>query len=160
MLLYLAQQITVAVDGIVDTGCAQRLPVYRRVASDHRLAARTFEFVDKTDHRQGGADLRQRIAVAVQQFEREFANLRYRRFADGRQARRFGAANRDDFEAAGLDIGFDLLMDLGFNSTDASIKSRIFYQYLIGYHEMLRNQEQPQDYVRSAKEEINHSDVK
>lgn len=47
-----------------------------------------------------------------------------------------------------------LLVKLGFSEKDASVKSSIFYKYLIGYHEMIRYKKQNENYHEEVKSEL------
>jgi AcrR family transcriptional regulator len=49
----------------------------------------------------------------------------------------------------------NLLVKMGFSENEASIKSTVFYKYLIGYHEMIRYKKQHKDYSKEVKKEIN-----
>ncbi len=54
-------------------------------------------------------------------------------------------------------IGFvkSLLQEIGYTQQEAKIKSALFYKHLIGYHELIRYKEQPADYVKDVKKELN-----
>ena len=45
---------------------------------------------------------------------------------------------------------------LGYSKAEASLKASIFYKYLIGYHEMLRNKAVSPHYLQEVKEELQH----
>ncbi|MEM9917133.1 MAG: TetR/AcrR family transcriptional regulator [Bacteroidota bacterium] len=49
-----------------------------------------------------------------------------------------------------------LLEELGHSKEAAIKKASIFYKYLIGYHEMLRNKKQSSSYVEDVLEELHH----
>jgi len=48
-----------------------------------------------------------------------------------------------------------ILIEMGFTESEASIKSTLFYKYLIGYNEMIRYKKQPKNYLTEVKIELN-----
>jgi AcrR family transcriptional regulator len=49
----------------------------------------------------------------------------------------------------------DLLLAMGFSKSEAMMKSKLFYKYLIGYHEMIRYKKQSKNYIKEVKKELN-----
>ena len=49
-----------------------------------------------------------------------------------------------------------LLVNLGFSKKEATVKARIFYNFLIGYHEMNRYEPESKSYVSDVLMEITH----
>jgi len=62
----------------------------------------------------------------------------------------------DKIDNRRLSFVADLLEELGFSKENSNIKSSIFYNYLIGYHEMIRHKKQEGNYLETVKQEINH----
>lgn len=54
-----------------------------------------------------------------------------------------------------IDYTKNVLEEMGFPEEDADAKSKLFYKYLIGYHEMIRYKKQPKDYTTHVKKELN-----
>lgn len=48
----------------------------------------------------------------------------------------------------------NLLLELGFSKKEALAKSKLFYKYLIGYHEMIRYKKQSKNYLSEVKKEL------
>ena len=55
-----------------------------------------------------------------------------------------------------LDFSSQLFQDLGYDKEVAEVKASIFYKYLIGYHEMIRNKKQPPEYLSGVISELKH----
>jgi len=49
-----------------------------------------------------------------------------------------------------------LLVQMGYKKAEATVKAKIFYKHLIGYHEMIRYKRQQKTYLSEVIEEINH----
>ena len=49
----------------------------------------------------------------------------------------------------------ELLVDLGYDKKEAHTKAKVFYNYLIGYHEMIRYKKQGKNYMSVVLKEIN-----
>lgn len=49
-----------------------------------------------------------------------------------------------------------LLLEIGFSESEAKIKSRLYYKFLIGYHEMIRYRKQKKGYMKEVMEEMTH----
>lgn len=49
-----------------------------------------------------------------------------------------------------------LFQEIGYSKSESIIKARIFYNYLIGYHEMIKNKVQPKNYLSQVKKDLNH----
>ena len=62
----------------------------------------------------------------------------------------------DDIDNRRLAFSTQLFQEIGYSSKDATIKASIFYKYLIGYHEMIKNKKQPENYLSEVKEELKH----
>jgi len=45
---------------------------------------------------------------------------------------------------------------MGYTQAEATTKARIFYHYLIGYHEMIKNKKQSKNYLNEVKEDLKH----
>ena len=61
----------------------------------------------------------------------------------------------DRVDARRLAFSADLLHSNGLSKNEALCKARIFYKYLIGYHEMIKNKKQASDYLQEVKTELN-----
>lgn len=55
-----------------------------------------------------------------------------------------------------LEFSANLFQDVGYSKKEASVKASIFYKYLIGHHEMIRNKKQPKNYLSFVKKELKH----
>ncbi|UTW65314.1 TetR/AcrR family transcriptional regulator [bacterium SCSIO 12643] len=62
----------------------------------------------------------------------------------------------DEVDQRRLSFTSQLFQELGYPQKEASIKADIFYKYLIGYHEMIKNKKQPKNYLKSVKSELKH----
>lgn len=62
----------------------------------------------------------------------------------------------DQVDRRRLEFSARLFQDLGYSRQDALVKAGIFYKYLIGYHELIRNKEQDDNYLVQVKEELKH----
>ncbi|MEM1123532.1 MAG: hypothetical protein AAGJ18_24045, partial [Bacteroidota bacterium] len=62
----------------------------------------------------------------------------------------------DQVDARRLAFTAQLLEENGYSKKEATVKARIFYNYLIGYHEMLRNKKQSKDYLSEVKNDLQH----
>lgn len=62
----------------------------------------------------------------------------------------------DDIDEKRLQYTSQLFQNIGYTKVQANIKASIFYKYLIGHHEMIRNKKQPQNYILKVKEELKH----
>ena len=62
----------------------------------------------------------------------------------------------DDIDAQRLNFTAHLFQELGYTKEIAQVKARIFYNYLIGYHEMLKNKKQSKNYLDQVKTDLNH----
>jgi len=60
----------------------------------------------------------------------------------------------DKIDNQRIDYTKSILIEMGFSKNEASIKSTLFYKYLIGYHEMIRYKKQSKDYVNEVKSEL------
>jgi AcrR family transcriptional regulator len=61
----------------------------------------------------------------------------------------------DKIDAQRIDYTKSILIEMGFSENEASVKSTLFYKYLIGYHEMIRYKKQSKDYVSEVQNELN-----
>ncbi|WP_103864645.1 MULTISPECIES: TetR/AcrR family transcriptional regulator [Aquimarina] len=61
----------------------------------------------------------------------------------------------DEIDKQRIDYTKGILIEMGFSINEATIKSTLFYKYLIGYHEMIRYKEQSKNYVSNVKIELN-----
>ncbi|SNY94892.1 TetR/AcrR family transcriptional regulator [Flagellimonas pacifica] len=62
----------------------------------------------------------------------------------------------DDIDAKRLAYSAKLFEELGYSEEMAVIKARVFYNYLIGYHEMIKNKKQSKNYLIEVKNDLNH----
>lgn len=62
----------------------------------------------------------------------------------------------DQIDADRIEFVADILTGLGHSTEQATVKARIFYQYLIGYHELIKYKAQSVDYVSEVLTGINH----
>ncbi len=62
----------------------------------------------------------------------------------------------DKIDAERMNFTASLFYEFGYSKEDAKIKASIFYKYLIGYHEMIRNKKQPKNYLTEVISELNH----
>ena len=61
----------------------------------------------------------------------------------------------DKVDSQRIDYTKSILIEMGFSQNDASVKSTLFYKYLIGYHEMIRYKKQSDNYIEEVKNELN-----
>ena len=61
----------------------------------------------------------------------------------------------DKIDSQRIKYTYDLLLEMGYSKQDASIKSKLLYKHFLGYHEMIRNKKQKNDYQKEVKKEIN-----
>lgn len=62
----------------------------------------------------------------------------------------------DEIDDRRLEYSTKLFHDIGYTKKEAAIKASIFYKYLIGHHEMIRNKKQPKNYLIKVKKELQH----
>ncbi len=62
----------------------------------------------------------------------------------------------EDIDKRRLNFVSELLQEFGFSKRESEIKASIFYNYLIGYHEMIRHKQQNHNYLSKVKQEISH----
>lgn len=62
----------------------------------------------------------------------------------------------DDIDSKRLAYTTKLFEENGYSKADAEIKASIFYKYLIGYHEMIKNKKQSPNYLDEVKQELAH----
>ena len=48
----------------------------------------------------------------------------------------------------------NILIEMNFSPSEATLKSALFYKYLIGYHEMIRYKKQPKNYIQEVHKEL------
>jgi len=61
----------------------------------------------------------------------------------------------DDIDNKRIKYTYDLLLEMGYSKQEAKIKSTILYKHFLGYHELMRNKTQKDDYLKVIKKEIN-----
>lgn len=61
----------------------------------------------------------------------------------------------DEIDNQRIEYTKSILIEMGFSSNEAEMKSNLFYKYLIGYHEMIRYKKQSRDYKTDVKKELN-----
>jgi AcrR family transcriptional regulator len=62
----------------------------------------------------------------------------------------------DEIDSKRLDFTMQLFQEIGYNTDESRIKASIFYKYLIGYHEMIKNKKQSKEYLLDVKQELKH----
>ncbi len=62
----------------------------------------------------------------------------------------------DKVDLRRLDYTSQLFQKLGYSKNEAVTKATIFYKYLIGYHEMIKNKKQKPNYLTDVKKELKH----
>ncbi len=62
----------------------------------------------------------------------------------------------DEIDTRRLEFTTQLFQEIGYSKKDAAIKASIFYKYLIGYHEMIKNKKQSKNYLIEVKKELKH----
>ncbi len=60
----------------------------------------------------------------------------------------------DEIDQRRINYVSSILVDLGYSERESDIKARLFYKYLIGYHEMLRYKPQTTNYVKEVCKEL------
>jgi len=60
----------------------------------------------------------------------------------------------DEIDSKRISYTQHLLIQIGYSKKEALIKSKLFYKYLIGYHEMIRYKKQHKNYVNEVKIEL------
>ncbi len=60
----------------------------------------------------------------------------------------------DEIDNQRIEYTKNILIEMGFSSSEATIKSILFYKYLIGYHEMIRYKKQAKNYLLEVKKEL------
>lgn len=61
----------------------------------------------------------------------------------------------DEIDAQRINYTKSILIEMGVTENEASLKSTLFYKYLIGYHEMIRYKKQRKDYIIEVQTELN-----
>lgn len=61
----------------------------------------------------------------------------------------------DNIDNQRIEFTKNILIEMGYSLKEATIKSSIFYKYLIGYHEMIRYKKQSRNYKLELKKELN-----
>jgi hypothetical protein len=61
----------------------------------------------------------------------------------------------DKIDKQRIEYTKNILMEMNFSENEATIKSLLFYKYLIGCHEMIRYKKQVENYTTEVKAEIN-----
>lgn len=62
----------------------------------------------------------------------------------------------DDIDDKRISYTSTLLQEIGYSKAEANPKARVFYNYLIGYHEMLKNKTQAENYLDIVKQDLQH----
>ncbi len=62
----------------------------------------------------------------------------------------------DKIDNQRLEFTEKLFQEMGYSKKDSNIKASIFYKYLIGYHEMIKNKKQNKNYLTEVKKELSH----
>jgi len=62
----------------------------------------------------------------------------------------------DKLDDRRLKYSTQLFYDIGYTKEEAAIKASIFYKYLIGHHEMIKNKQQSINYLDQVKKELKH----
>ena len=61
----------------------------------------------------------------------------------------------DKIDKERINFAMALLIDMGYTKDMASIKAKVFYKYLIGYHEMIRYKKQKKNFLPEVLQELN-----
>lgn len=61
----------------------------------------------------------------------------------------------DKIDNIRIEYTVKLLLEMGYSNQDANIKSALLYKHFLGYHELMRNKIQEDDYLKEVKKEIN-----
>ena len=61
----------------------------------------------------------------------------------------------DEIDIQRIEYTKMILVEMGFSAVTADAKAKLFYKYLIGYHEMIRYKKQRKDYTIHVKKELN-----
>ena len=61
----------------------------------------------------------------------------------------------DHIDNIRIEYTVKLMLEMGYSKQDADIKSKVLYKHFLGYHEMMRNKKQKNNYQKEAKKEIN-----
>ncbi|WP_421895787.1 TetR/AcrR family transcriptional regulator [Marinoscillum sp.] len=62
----------------------------------------------------------------------------------------------DEIDEQRISFVSSMLEDLGYSEGEALTKAKIFYKYLIGYHEMIKYKKQHKNYVADVYHELKH----
>ncbi len=62
----------------------------------------------------------------------------------------------DDITKRRLDFTTNMFLQLGYKRQEATTKARIFYYYLIGYHETIKNKKQDKNYMVEVTSDLKH----
>lgn len=62
----------------------------------------------------------------------------------------------DDIDFKRLSYASNLFQEVGYSKAEATVRASIFYKYLIGYHEMIRNKKQPSNFLIEVKQELKY----
>ena len=62
----------------------------------------------------------------------------------------------DEVDSRRLKYTTSLIEKIGYTKSESITKAEIFYKYLIGYHEMIKNKKQPKNYLEQVKKELRH----
>jgi len=93
-------------------------------------------------------------------FEIAFKNEPYLEFAFF--LKRYAKKNKkiqlivDEIDKRRLGFTAQLLKNVGYTKRESEIKANIFFKYLIGHHELIKNKKQPRNYLNPVKKELKH----
>ncbi|MEM6813012.1 MAG: TetR/AcrR family transcriptional regulator [Bacteroidota bacterium] len=62
----------------------------------------------------------------------------------------------DKVDKRRLNFTAKLFEAIGYPNQESMIKAEIFYKYLIGHHEMIKNKKQPEYYIEDVKNQLKH----
>lgn len=62
----------------------------------------------------------------------------------------------DEIDARRLTFTMQLFQEMGYSKDASKVKASIFYKYLIGYHEMIKNKKQSKNFLDEVKTELKH----
>lgn len=62
----------------------------------------------------------------------------------------------DEIDKRRLQFTAQLFKNIGYSKRQSEIKANIFFKYLIGHHELIKNKVQPKNYLHLIKKELKH----
>lgn len=62
----------------------------------------------------------------------------------------------DEIDKRRLQFTAQLFQNIGYSKQQSKIKANIFFKYLIGHHELIKNKIQPKNYLQPIEKELKH----